>query len=243
MAPLLRKFRFASLGSMVSKKYLAYAFGEIVLIVFGILIALEINNWNNNRQLKTLELKYLKEMISNLTADLSDIEYNIEFNIEKMKSNLAVSTYTRNRLPYHDSLKFHLANLFGSTRFVSNTSAYENFKSKGFEIIKNDSLRGLITELYSAFYTHITGFEFVDDHRYQYGILMPLLMENTIVNEFWKSAEPINYDDLLNNVEFKNAITSNIFFREYMISQYNEQKSKVLKLIVAIENYLKEEGE
>ena len=136
MAKIFRKFRFETIGSMISKKYFAYALGEIALIVFGILIALEIDNWNNARQLKTLEIKYLKEMISNLRSDLKDIEFNIDFNVDKMKSNLAVATETRNKLPYSDSLGFHFSNLIGSTRFVPNTSSYDNFKSKGFKLLK-----------------------------------------------------------------------------------------------------------
>jgi hypothetical protein len=238
MATIFRKLRLATIGAMVSKKYLAYALGEIILIVLGILIALEIDNWNNDRQMKKLEIKYLREMISNLKTDLSDVEFNIGFNIDKMKSNLAVAAYIRNRFPYNDSLNFHFSNLTGSTRFISNSSSFENFKTKGFEIIKNDSLRRSITELYSAYYTHIIGFEVIDDHRYQYEVLLPEVMENVKINEFWKSAEPVNHKALLNNVKFQNAIASNIFYRQYMISQYNEQREKVIALIKAIEEYL-----
>ena len=243
MAKIFRKFRFETIGAMISKKYIFYALGEIALIVFGILIALQIDNWNNDRQLKTLELKYLKEMISNLRSDLTDIEYNIDFNVDKMKSNLVIATQTRNKLPYYDSLNFHFSNLIGSTRFIPNTSSYDNFKAKGFEIIKHDSLRRLITYLYSVEYSHIMGFEFVDDHKYQYETLVPQVIENVKVNEMWKSAEPISYQDLLKNIKFQNAIVSNIFYREYMISEYKEQKRIVLEVISAIEKYVEEEGE
>jgi Family of unknown function (DUF6090) len=243
MAKIFRKVRFETISAMISKKYLFYALGEIALIVFGILIALQIDNWNNDRQLKELEIKYLKEMISNLRSDLSDIEFNINFNIDKMKSNFIVATQTRDKLPYHDSLDFHFSNLIGSTRFIPNTSSYDNFKSKGFEIIKNDSLRRSITYLYSVEYNHIMGFEFVDDHKYQYETLVPQVIENVKVNEMWKSAEPINYLDLMKNIKFQNAVLSNIFYREYMISEYKGQKRKVLEVISSIEKYVEEEGE
>ena len=45
------------------KKYLLYAFGEIVLVVLGILIALQINNWNAGRNLKAEETKLLKSLL------------------------------------------------------------------------------------------------------------------------------------------------------------------------------------
>ena len=47
-------------------KYLKYAIGEILLVMIGILLALQVNNWNENRKNSSIE----KETLSNLTADL-----------------------------------------------------------------------------------------------------------------------------------------------------------------------------
>jgi hypothetical protein len=66
-------------------------------------------------------------------------------------------------------------------------------------------------------------------------------MENVKVGEVWKSAEPVDQAQLLNNVKFQNAIVTNIFFRQYMIAEYFRQRRKVLELIAAIEKYLGEE--
>ena len=43
-------------------KYLRYAIGEIVLVVIGILIALQINNWNEGRKDRVLEKKLLENL-------------------------------------------------------------------------------------------------------------------------------------------------------------------------------------
>ena len=51
-------------------KYLLYAIGEIVLVVIGILIALSINNWNENLKNKKLETSYLKRISFNITASI-----------------------------------------------------------------------------------------------------------------------------------------------------------------------------
>ena len=55
-------------------KYMRYAIGEIALVVIGILIALSINNWNEERKLRILEIKTLKELRSDLRQSLIDIE-------------------------------------------------------------------------------------------------------------------------------------------------------------------------
>jgi hypothetical protein len=51
-------------------KYLLYAIGEIVLVVFGILIALQINNWNESRKLNSLVKNYEQNIIEELKSDL-----------------------------------------------------------------------------------------------------------------------------------------------------------------------------
>ena len=50
-------------------KYFLYAIGEIVLVVIGILIALSINNWNENQKAKGTELYVLAEILNNLKED------------------------------------------------------------------------------------------------------------------------------------------------------------------------------
>lgn len=60
-------------------KYLVYATGEIVLVVIGILIALQINKWNEKEKLIVEEVKFLENFKQSL---LADIEFN-EFRFEK----------------------------------------------------------------------------------------------------------------------------------------------------------------
>ena len=60
-------------------KYLVYAIGEIVLVVIGILIALQLNNWNEVRKIRIQEIKTLKELRSDLLQNINDIDENITF--------------------------------------------------------------------------------------------------------------------------------------------------------------------
>ena len=57
MIPFFRKIRKKMADDNQALKYIRYAIGEIVLVVIGILIALQINNWNKELQNKTLETK------------------------------------------------------------------------------------------------------------------------------------------------------------------------------------------
>ena len=65
-------------------KYFKYAIGEIVLVVIGILIALQINNWNENRKLN----EQRKELISNLITDFTDTNASLDSAIKEKEDQL-----------------------------------------------------------------------------------------------------------------------------------------------------------
>ena len=60
------------MGNSKTEKYLKYAIGEISLVVIGILIAVNINNWNENRKTRTIEVNYLKNIQADLNAELKN---------------------------------------------------------------------------------------------------------------------------------------------------------------------------
>ena len=66
-------------------KYLLYAIGEIVLVVIGILIALQINNSNNTKLDNDREIKYLTNIKLDLAKYIESLEHNIDFRLKKTK--------------------------------------------------------------------------------------------------------------------------------------------------------------
>ncbi|WP_445748331.1 DUF6090 family protein [Polaribacter sp.] len=71
-------------------KYFKYAIGEIVLVVIGILIALQINNWNENRKEKQKEKASLQKFLDDLKADAINFESNLTImkNIDTLHTQL-----------------------------------------------------------------------------------------------------------------------------------------------------------
>ena len=65
-------------------KYIKYAIGEIVLVVIGILIALSINNWNENRKEKIIGRIFLEEIKSDLEKDIEETEDIIEVYLDRL---------------------------------------------------------------------------------------------------------------------------------------------------------------
>lgn len=165
MLRFFRNIRQQGLTENKFSKYLLYAIGEIMLVVIGILIALWIDTSYTEHQLQKTERKYLSEMRGNLKFDLKDIKFNINFNEIRLRSNQIVLQYLNKEIPYSDTLEVHFSNLFLSTRTLPNNSTYETVKSRGLDIISNDSLRQQITTLYDFYFKNLIDFETQDDHN------------------------------------------------------------------------------
>ena len=60
-------------------KYLLYAIGEIILVVIGILIALQINNWNENKKLRNQEITYLNNLRGDLQTQINMLDVYIDY--------------------------------------------------------------------------------------------------------------------------------------------------------------------
>ena len=61
-----------------TKNYLRYAVGEILLVVVGILIALQVNNWNEERKLKLSEKKVLLSFYNEVSNNLNSLKTSID---------------------------------------------------------------------------------------------------------------------------------------------------------------------
>lgn len=73
MIKFFRRIRQRLLSDGKFSQYLIYALGEIVLVVLGILIALSINNWNEDKKILKLERGYLEGILDDLQTDLTNI--------------------------------------------------------------------------------------------------------------------------------------------------------------------------
>ena len=74
-------------------KYLKYAIGEIVLVVIGILIALQINNWNENRKKEALKKSYVTNLINDLKKDTVQLNGRLKLNRLLLENIDSVKTY------------------------------------------------------------------------------------------------------------------------------------------------------
>lgn len=94
MLKFFRKIRQNLLSEGKTGRYLKYAIGEIVLVVIGILIALQINNWNENRKNNLLEQQLLKALLTEFETNLANLDRVIKFNDSNIKNSVSLGRYT-----------------------------------------------------------------------------------------------------------------------------------------------------
>ncbi|WP_204346678.1 DUF6090 family protein [Psychroserpens algicola] len=90
MIKFFRKIRQNLLSKGETSQYLKYAIGEIVLVVIGILIALSINNWNEERKNSTREQVILKQLKEDYQANLIQLEQKIEMRNNIINSGIKI---------------------------------------------------------------------------------------------------------------------------------------------------------
>ena len=209
MINFFKKIRKKLLSKNKLSSYLIYAIGEIVLVVIGILIALQINNWNEYKKKEQFELSLLKEMKKNLKADIKDIDINIKYIERSIKSTKIILRSFENNIPFNDSLNKHYGKVPMVPRFLMSENAYNSMNNEGIRIIKNDSLRDVITYHYeakSSFLKEWNNAEWktqMQDHRTLYRNFFKKF-------NFWGDLVPDNYEELSKNKEYINYLNNRI---------------------------------
>lgn len=139
--------RYDLINHNKTSRYLKYAIGEIILVVVGILIALQINNWNSNRLLRLQEQLVLKELNKEFKANKLLLDSVIFYHKRSFKS----AEYVRQQIPIKveevnlDSLSYNLYYMGWIYTFDPYTGVTNNvLNNSSLELISNDSLRQLL---------------------------------------------------------------------------------------------------
>ncbi len=156
MAKFFRKIRLNLLSDGKTGKYLKYAVGEIILVVIGILIALQINNWNIEKQTQKKEKAYLEEIRSNLLQDSLRLEAVITFNVNKIQLvdemlQIFVDTLTnqeRYQIFSKNANDFTYYEVFDPVRIAFNNM----LSAESIDLIENNELRKVFSEYYNYDY-------------------------------------------------------------------------------------------
>ncbi len=191
-------------------KYLKYAIGEIVLVMIGILLALQVNNWNQGRLRAIEEIGILKALKVGLEADLADLNYNASSIKNSIGHANTILQSLENDEPYRDSIADHFGIMMFPVKFLYSTSAFETLKSKGIDLVTNPKLRDDIVSVYDSRYTFFLEMEKVivlDEVERGFRTVLQSRFEESYVFDLSKAnymprLVPLNFETLKQDQEF-----------------------------------------
>ena len=250
MLTFFRRIRKSLLGSGQAQKYVLYAVGEIALVVIGILIALQINNWNEARKLRTQELIYLKNLQVDLLEDKASLEIIIARRNDKASSADTMLSY-HNGEPVQNlkSYYFHFINtLAWESHHPKNVTFEELLNSGKLSMISNSDLKGLLLGILTTYNEMfaVRAHMYHDYTDYQYrnyaGIIdyePALILWADPSIEIKLSEEDVN--EALQNRAIKNGYVMARYNNNLLSTLSGEILSKVIKALSLIDLEIKDE--
>jgi len=151
MIKFFRKIRQNLLKEGKTARYFKYAIGEIILVVIGILIALQINNWNLQRIEQHKENIYLANIKRDLHNQLSIINIQLEYEQKYLDNSQPILDYyyKHNKIILDARFIQNLSTLTERKTFVSNDTTYTDLISTGnIDIIKDIKFKNKLIEYY-----------------------------------------------------------------------------------------------
>jgi len=243
---MIRFFRYIRQNLIMenkTSKYFKYAIGEIILVVAGILIALQVNNWNIKRIERQSEIKYLTNIKLDLQKDLVTLNEQIDVRIKKQNVTKSLISHIngKNIIEDLDKLAKNVFATINEERFTPNNSTYNELASSGnLSLIENDSIKQLLLDLEELYKTNIFAIEheafeykeYINKSLFAYvdlDKLKTIYYEGTSVE-----SQNINFEDfngLLSSLEYKNGLAISNIISKGFIPMYEKIQDKSTTII------------
>lgn len=250
MLHLLRDLRRRTVESGRLRTYLAYAAGELLLIVAGILIATQIGNWNNSRQDRQRELVYLTNIRADLVANVALMDRVLAERKEKVAGAQRILAHFAGK-PITDPSAFNAdgINIYSWERFYLGNNTFQELVSSGnFGKLTSHAVKKQLLDI-EALYVKMKSEE--DHYRFDtettfYKPVYDLLDTEAMTADFaWRMSggkegragaiTAASFEPMLRSRTIKNGFVMTILEYGVMNAQMTEMRERCQKLIAAID--------
>ena len=242
MLRFFRQIRQRLLTDNKFSKYLLYAIGEILLVVIGILIALQINNWNENRKINKEELQLLESLHKEFTYNKNELERAIkraQLIQKRCETILSNTGYREMKLSKIESDSLINWGLTSIITYDPSNGILENIISSGkIQIIKNEKLKNLLSS-WNGFLNDVKEDEtWAVNERNQF--IFPFLYKNsnyTSITSDGKQNSQIasgfdaDYKEVYKLLEFENLVNSQRIWNRKNERNYKNLKRSIDEII------------
>ena len=234
-------------------KYSRYAVGEIVLVVVGILIALQINNWNENLKIRNKELTYLESIKTDLLLNVDELNNFLELRDSCVVSCNRVLDYYEGELELNlVDFNFHAVNLMIWFPFTQHDNTYRELLNSGnLAIISDKKIKNDLQDMQVGFknIAFIEGEMQQDYESYLYDVYFSMADLNKNMEQFEayidsdSKADETKLSrseilDLLKSIKFKNGVRLSKYNSNLLIDEYNAMIENTQNIIKRIDDEL-----
>ena len=248
MIPFFRKIRKKMADDNRPLKYMRYAIGEIVLVVIGILIALQINTWNEERKENNIEANYPKEMLKDYEVNLkrsNTVIDSYEKMIPTLKGLIEQSLLEKPSMSV-DSLNMACMTINDMPTYSSSDRVYNNLIGSGdLKLLKNNALKTELSIYYEKLHilklvqtTH--EMELVESFQpYIIQHMDFLAVAPQRLNEYRLPApkEKDKILEVLHDSKFRNIVTLKWVIITDLLEQNRELEKITINIIALLEAY------
>lgn len=230
---IFRKIRQAFIKKGNVTNYLWYAIGEILLVMIGILLALQVNNWNENKVKRSSELTYYKNVKNRLLDDKnliqSQIDYNTRYGTQFKYANEIIEINDRTKI---DTLGKIVVNLTRNSNFDGRDNIYESMVNSGqIRLLTNNEIIEGIREL-EEHYLYVNRIENI-----HYDAMITYVIPSINPTVKFSTGEVQNADALY-KFEFQNLILSMLKVMDEKDGVYHRTIEHIDRLLELIDKEL-----
>lgn len=257
MIKFFRKIRQRLLHEKRFSSYLTYAIGEVLLVVIGILLALQFNNWNQERANKEKERWYLINIVEDIEYQkgaLKDLKENYNLSIQLGKQILK-EYHEKGSFALVDSLNHRLSTLMMADNFPNINNTYQELVNSGQQnLIKDKDLSIDIIDYF--LFCEDNEIDFTNDYdniffQEIYPVFSGLQQTSMAELEFKGDEDYLNveYEKINTYIQLKleepenvlrmmNAIRINIAMDQFHLEMVTETLEAGVDLVKKIDDYL-----
>lgn len=239
---------------------------EMIVIVFGILGAFGLNNWNENRKQASYEIDILRQIKSDIRQNLHDIKGDLRMMQIGDSCYENIQMYLALDLPYAKPMCLDFDWIIRDQYTVPVRAGYENLKEQGFDLLSNDTLKIRIKSLYEttlprlersgAFYHDLSDFfgDYYNQHfipntdstitaRYNFGqgnyLSIPEITKKANYDYVGTLGfRPLDFEKLKNDPEFLMLFKRSKTIRRHKTRWYAIAENQINELITYIDREL-----
>lgn len=208
-----------------------YLVGQVVLIFLGVTVAIWFENINEARKEKKFEQVLLSEMLFNLNNDIRSIDEGVRIiNDGIYAGEKIVEALKKNDF---DSIPYYMTTIMWYNIGLYNSSSYETIKSKGLDIIQDNSLRQKIVQYYEERVKYLKEVEKVG-YNLTWQQYMPQAISKFRDFSLLTGTQPLDINALKNDNEFKQVILITIELKKFERRQHVVLRESAVLLTDAI---------